>query len=308
VLSLPFALRYRLAYDSHLVRDILHIFIQVVFSSLRGRAREYAGIRDAQCGAVTFVQRFGGAINLNIHLHSLVPDGIYYENEQKQIRFQRLPPPSDSEVMQITERIARRIIRLLEGWGLGPDADPEADPLTRDQPLLAELYTASVQGRITTGPKAGNYLATAGFQAEPGKGGRKAGPRCANISGFSLHANARWRSQIVPYDPGESDPIEHSGCNAEKQEMKTGGKEYLMPSHSHPKSYSWSELLKRPIREASTQTTSNFQDDNYSDFRRPPRLFFRFPDLPTGKWTQSVSPEANGTICDLQREAGPKIP
>ena len=190
VLSLPFALRYRLAYDSALVRDVLNIFIRVIFSSLRRRARPYAEIRKAQCGAVTFVQRFGGAINLNIHLHTLVPDGVYYQDDTRQIRFQRLPQPSDSEVAQITERIARRIIRLLERRGLGPTADPEeADSLSRDQPLLAELYTASVQGRIAVGPQAGNYLATAGSRIEPGKSGKKTQPRCANVSGFSLHAN-----------------------------------------------------------------------------------------------------------------------
>jgi hypothetical protein len=45
--------------------------------------------------------------------------------------------------------------------------------------------------------------------------------------------------------PGESDPIEHSGCSAEKQEKKAGGKNDLMPGRCHPRSYSWSELLKR---------------------------------------------------------------
>ena len=201
VLSLPFALRYRLAYDSGLVRDVLHIFIQAVFSSLRRRAQKCTGIRKAQCGAVTFIQRFGGSINLNIHLHSLVPDGIYYKNEQRQIRFQRLPPPSDFEVRRITERIARRVIRLLERRGLGPDMDPlEADPLFMEQPLLAELYTASVQGRISTGSQAGNYLATAGFQAEPLQGKGMKSPRCSNVSGFNLHANvgiqAKTRRQL----------------------------------------------------------------------------------------------------------------
>jgi hypothetical protein len=190
VLSLPFALRYRLAYDSRLVRDVLHIFIRAIFSSLRQRARKHAEIRAAQCGAVTFVQRFGGSINLNIHFHSLVLDGVYYEDDKKQIRFLRLQPPSDSEVEKITERIARRIMRLLERRGLGPSADPhEADPLSREQPLLAELCTASVQGLIAIGPRAGNYLATGGFQAEPVEGGGMVGPRCANVSGFSLHAN-----------------------------------------------------------------------------------------------------------------------
>ncbi|MBN1568991.1 MAG: transposase [Acidobacteria bacterium] len=190
VLSLPFALRYRLAYDSGLLRDVLHIFIQAVFSWLRRRARDYSGIREAKCGAVTFVQRFGGAINLNIHLHSLIPDGVYYMDAQQRIRFQRLPKPSDSEVARVMERHARRIIRLLERRGLGPQADPdEADPLLRDQPLLAELYNASVQGRIATGPRAGNRVGAIGFQVEPENDESKSKTGCANVSGFSLHAN-----------------------------------------------------------------------------------------------------------------------
>jgi hypothetical protein len=91
VLSLPFALRYRLAYDSQLVNEVLHIFVQVVFSSLRRRAQKRAGIQKGQCGSVTFVQRFGGSLNLNIHLHSLVLDGVYHMGEKQQIRFQTLP-------------------------------------------------------------------------------------------------------------------------------------------------------------------------------------------------------------------------
>ena len=68
VLSVPFGLRYLLAYDKALVRDVLQIFARAVFGSLRGGARDERGIRDAQCGAVTFVQRFGGSVNLHLHL------------------------------------------------------------------------------------------------------------------------------------------------------------------------------------------------------------------------------------------------
>jgi hypothetical protein len=190
VLSLPFPLRYRLAYDSGLLRDVLRLFIQVVFSSLRRRVKKRVGIRGAQCGAVTFVQRFGGAINLNIHLHSLVPDGVYYKDEEGGIRFHRLPPPSDSDVAQITERVARRVTRLLERRGMSPESEQgEADRFSMEQPLLAELYTASVQGRISTGLQAGNYLQTKGFQHEPGQSKGKKSPRCSNVSGFNLHAN-----------------------------------------------------------------------------------------------------------------------
>ncbi len=113
VLSLPFPLRYRLAYDSGLVRDVIHILIQTVFSSLRRHAKKQYGIRKAKCGSVTFVQRFGGAINLNMHFHCVIPDGVYYEDDDCVIRFHRLRPPTDSEVEGITERIARRVTRLL---------------------------------------------------------------------------------------------------------------------------------------------------------------------------------------------------
>jgi len=38
VLSFPFALRYRLAYDSSLVKDVSQIFVRAVFASIRRRA------------------------------------------------------------------------------------------------------------------------------------------------------------------------------------------------------------------------------------------------------------------------------
>ena len=190
VLSLPFALRYRLAYDARLVRDVLHIFVQVVSASLRRRARNHRGVGKAQCGAVTFVQRFGGALNLNVHFHTLVLDGVYAADERRRIRFYRLPPPENAEVARVTACIARRIVRLLEHRGLGPQSDPdEADPPLRDQPLLATLYGASVQGRIATGPRAGHRVTTLGVQVEDDNPAVPAGPRCASLSGISLHAN-----------------------------------------------------------------------------------------------------------------------
>src|SRR5438093_13285642 len=87
--------------------------------------------------------------------------GVYTADEFRRIRFYRLPPPDDAEVARVTARIARRIVRLLERRGLGLHGDPEeADPLQREQPLLAELYAASVHGRIADGPRAGHRVLT----------------------------------------------------------------------------------------------------------------------------------------------------
>lgn len=63
-LSLPFPLRYCLACDARLMGAVLNVFARSVFGELRRRARESLGLRSSQCGAVTFVQRFGGALNL----------------------------------------------------------------------------------------------------------------------------------------------------------------------------------------------------------------------------------------------------
>ena len=71
VLSLPFALRYRLAYDSEMVTAVLGVFIRALFGLYRRMARDY-GIDQTQCGAVTFVQRFGSAANLNLHFHVIL--------------------------------------------------------------------------------------------------------------------------------------------------------------------------------------------------------------------------------------------
>ena len=64
VFSIPFGLRYRVAYDSCLLADVLNVFIRAVFGDLRRGVRRSLGLKSVQCGAVTFVQRFGDALNL----------------------------------------------------------------------------------------------------------------------------------------------------------------------------------------------------------------------------------------------------
>jgi len=44
VLSLPYALRYRLAYDAEMVSEVLGIFIKTVFASLIRRASEFGAV------------------------------------------------------------------------------------------------------------------------------------------------------------------------------------------------------------------------------------------------------------------------
>jgi hypothetical protein len=190
VLSLPFALRYALAFDAQLTSEVLRIFIRAVFASLRRRARRSRRIVDPQCGAVTFVQRFGDALNLNVHFHTLMLDGVYEADEASGVRFHPLPPPDDNEVARVAERFARALVRLLVRRGFGSDEDsPELNPLEQEQPLLATLYGASVRGRVATGHRGGQRVQRLGDRIETEDIEVSPGERCASVGGISLHAN-----------------------------------------------------------------------------------------------------------------------
>ena len=82
-------------------------------------------------------------------------DGVYAADDDDRPQFQVLPAPDDEEIVRLTASLAERIPKLLQRRGLEPDSDPEeSDPLSRDQPWLAGLYTASVAGRVAFGPNA----------------------------------------------------------------------------------------------------------------------------------------------------------
>ena len=188
VLLVPFAVRYRLAYDSSLVRDVLQIWVRAVFASIRRRAGIPASNRRARCGAVTFIQRFSDALNLDPHFHTLALDGIYVEGERGRLVFRHVPPPGDAEVARVADRVQRSVARLMERRGLGPQADPGEDTLRHDEPLLAELYGASVSGRIATGSRAGRRVAKVGDAIDVGDGALPSGRCCAAVVGYSVHA------------------------------------------------------------------------------------------------------------------------
>jgi hypothetical protein len=189
VLSLPFRLRYRMAFDSKLTADILRIFVRRIFASLRRRARRHRRLDDPRCGAVTFIQRFGGSLNLNVHFHTLAVDGVFVPRDRRQ-RFLPLPPPGDAEIARIAATTLRAIVRLLERRGLTDDADPDqADPLAQRHPLLASLCAASVRGRIATGPRAGQEILRFGDRVDVDHLPTRKTTRCVHLRGLSIHAN-----------------------------------------------------------------------------------------------------------------------
>jgi hypothetical protein len=150
-------------------------------------------------GSVTFIQRFGSALNVNLHFHGVFMEGVYLGRTDAGRTPRLLPgePPTDGDITTILQKISRRVIRKLRRLGYletGVEAPVATgyDPL-RDTALeLARTLAASVQQRIAFGDRAGRHVQRidSGFGHE-GEAPRLMGPRCASVHGFSLHAQTQ---------------------------------------------------------------------------------------------------------------------
>ena len=183
VLTLPWRLRLLFARRHDLCRGVLKVFLRAVFGWTRRRARRALGLRGARCGAITVIQRFGGALNLNVHVHSLLPDGVFVrDGERGRVRFAKVPTPTTEEVERLVETVAARVTRWLARRGFGEEEHPvEDDP--GDAGLL--LQAASAAGRAALGKRAGRRAQR--IRTVAGRVVRLP-PRCAALDGYNVHA------------------------------------------------------------------------------------------------------------------------
>ena len=115
VLSLPYALRFLLATDP----DALTLVLGVVYRAISGYLLKTAGQTrtNADTGAVTLIQRFGSALNLNVHFHMIFLDGVYVPTCDQPV-FRHVPAPTSAQLQGLVQQIAERVGRLLEKRGL----------------------------------------------------------------------------------------------------------------------------------------------------------------------------------------------
>ena len=188
VLTLPYPLRLPCAWNAKLTSSVLRAFLRALFADQRRRAKQVHGVRRGHCATVTFIQRFGSALNLTPHFHSLVLDGVYAGPAYSPGPFLPLPPPETEDVARVMAGTARRLMRLVERRREVSGLDDEA---AEDDPLLVTLMAASVQSRIATGPEAGQRWRRLGDRVAPTDedGTEEPPPRCVREGGMSLHAD-----------------------------------------------------------------------------------------------------------------------
>ena len=107
VLSLPFELRALAATQADVLTALSRIFAEALSARYRAGARA-DGIAGAQTGAVTFVQRFGSSLNLNVHFHVMVLDGVFARGAGGRAVFHPAAAPCRRELEDVVRRVRAR--------------------------------------------------------------------------------------------------------------------------------------------------------------------------------------------------------
>ncbi|MEM7204498.1 MAG: transposase [Planctomycetota bacterium] len=162
--------------DPEVCRGVRQILVRALSSFYRRRVPRETRRRT---GCVAFTQRFDSALRLNVHFHTLWPDGVFeFRSWGERAEFHRAPEPSGEEVEGLCRGLGQRIERWLRKRGY---VDEDAG----DAEGIHTLTAAAVQGRIPFGDGAGSLDPRLRGQASGEQGGR--GGRCATVGGYSLH-------------------------------------------------------------------------------------------------------------------------
>ena len=186
VISFPFPLRYLFAAHPQAMGKVLGIAYRAISTHLIHKAGY--SLKECTTGAVTLIQRFGSALNLNIHFHILFLDGVYAYRDKP--RFQPVKAPDKGELEDLVQLISKRVGRCLERQGL-LEQDTESawldlDP-AEDTDAMPQILGSSVSYRIAVGPQQGRkafMIRTIRPLDRPDPGLE----RVAKANGFSLHA------------------------------------------------------------------------------------------------------------------------
>jgi hypothetical protein len=175
VFTLPRPIRFLMARDAKVLSGVLNIFVRTVFAWQR-RAAKRDGFAAVLPGAVSFVQFFGGALNLNPHFHSLLLDGVFVEmGPEHKLVFLELMGPTQLEVEALTLKLAHRVTRFIGTY-------EEQHGLDLEDRALDDLDDARARALqpVLPAPQP-DGCAEERSEREP--------YRCAFALGFSLHAN-----------------------------------------------------------------------------------------------------------------------
>jgi hypothetical protein len=122
VLSLPKRLRWHLHRDPALTTAVLRLFLRAVERTLLTHTKTAPA--GARMGAVSFIHRFGAALNPHTHYHCCVTDGMFSGDASGVCFHTSALNPAD--IQKVQETVRQRTLRLFQRRGLLTHDEVEA--------------------------------------------------------------------------------------------------------------------------------------------------------------------------------------
>ena len=159
VLTLPTELRIHLRYHPSILSAVRRFFIRAIRRHLRMRAKKALGLtttRLAHTGAVSVIHLTSASLAANVHVHAVVPNGVFLEDPVTGcITFHELPGPSADDLAGVALRVCQQTVAHLRRNNLWTDAVEPVGP-------------SVVRGTITLGhPRTVTYAAMADQPGQP---------------------------------------------------------------------------------------------------------------------------------------------
>ena len=194
VVSFPYELRMLLAKQSDVLSAVLRIVMRLVLSWYVKRGKEL-GISEPKTRGINVLQRFGGSLNFNPHVHMIMMDGVFvfHDEQGDEATFHPFRAPTKRELSELVHRLSRRISRMLRSRGLindSPDQEQQEDNGALDACRRVSLR----KGRFERVDENGNSQQQ--LFPELNSYRKSTSPTCADLEGYSLEAGV-WMPAVV---------------------------------------------------------------------------------------------------------------
>jgi hypothetical protein len=197
VVSFPYELRMLLAKQSDVLSAVLRIVMSLVLSWYVERGKEL-GISEPKTGGINVLQRFGGSLNFNPHVHMIMMDGVFvfHDEQGDEATFHPFRAPTKRELSELVHRLSRRISRMLRSRGLindSPDQEQQEDNGALDACRKVSLRKGRF-GFVDERDERGNSQQQ--LFPELNSYRKSTSPTCADLEGYSLEAGV-WMPAVV---------------------------------------------------------------------------------------------------------------
>jgi hypothetical protein len=273
VLSLPHRVRFLLAYDADICRDVRAIFVRSVLAWVKARAR-HTGAPNGRGGAVCFVQRCDSALRVDPHFHVVVLDGVYRLGDDGSVTFAEISAPTPQDLARLVPGVRARITRHLERARALADDALDLEPSAHQACLAA----------AASGHDARRVRAPLAAAPRP----RVRDPHSTDGDGFSLHAGAR-------IGPLARSRLEHLVRYCARPPIATGSLSLTASGHVIGR-------LKKPWRDGTTHFVLSplaFIQRLCALVPRPRRPLITYHGVlaPAASWRPLIVPQPPAQMC-----------